>query len=253
MPSSRSNKLLIEERIRELQRREAANGGLSESNAAFLDFLQQWHKFAGTDPIIVIQPKGALQRSGKPVAAKIIAVTDQVAADLFAFAGKRQQLVRLADPEEVAAYHKHVADQKTAAQGRSVAERASLARNQLSALLGHESVPFVEPAPPSGAPAPLTVPFHQAPPPDASSLVPGNLGTSGSETSGGLEKVAGRNTAVKLVRGGITTLGQLASANPDELVKLGIGARTAAELIADAAAAEPEGASEGEGASAQAP
>jgi len=253
MPSARSNLLTIETKIRQLQEREAANGGLSESNAAFLEFLQQWKKFAGTDPIIVIQPKGALQRSGQPIPAKIISVTDQTAADLFAFAAKRQQLVRLATEDECKAYHDHVAAQQRSARSRAAAEKAAIANTQIAALLGHDSIPMAEPMPAHAAPAPLQVPFHAATP-DASSLVPSNLGgagaSSGVATGGrGVDEVVGKGTAAKLVKGGITTLEQLAAASPEELVKLGIAASTAAGAIASAAEAiapDDEGDSAGE-------
>jgi hypothetical protein len=258
MPSAHTNRLDLEERIRQLQLKEAQNGGLNESNAAFLAFLQKWAEFANTDPIIVIQPKGALLRSGQPVKAKIIAVTDRQAADLFAFAAKRQQLVRLATDEERERYFAHVQRQRDRARGRAAAEKVAIARNLTAAMLGHESVPFVEPMPTTDAEE-LEVVFNP-PAPDAASLVPANLdddltdgegagGDGPDPTTLSVSEVAGKPTAKKLVDGGIATLGQLAAATPDRLVGLGIAAKTAAGLIAAASeAVAPEGDADGEGA-----
>jgi len=229
--------MAIEKKIRELQEREASNDGLSDSNQAFLSFLQEWKKYAGTDPIIVIQPRGALTKRGVKIPAKVIQVTDQTAADLFAFARQRGQLVRIATKAEVEAYYKHRKAQQEAARGRAVAERTALARNQIASLLQVDGVPFIEPAPQVETPGSLTTDFMDED--EAEALVPENVGDVTEESAGASlgDLVTNQKVLGQLREGGISSIEQLASASPEDLVALGIGPRVSAGLIANASAA----------------
>lgn len=225
--------LALEEKIRELDVREARQGGLSQASHTYRQWLRKWREFAGTDVVLVIEPVGVLRRRGERHEARLVEVHDDVAADLITFAAERRQRVRPATEEEIALYRAQVKAEQEAARGQIAADNRRLAQAQLATIMGTAGAlnAAVETPP---MPEPPKVNFGE----DFDAEDVQLPGTKKALETGGLRAVASERQAEALAEIGFTTLEQVAAASPQDLARAsGIGPARAAELIAKASEA----------------
>lgn len=237
----------VQRKIDELELKMDDQGGLSPANEAMLNFWRLVQKFQGQDQIIVIVPHGALRRPGENPQPRLREVKAEVAAEIFAFASKRNQKVRLATEEERKIYRQANAKQREDALKRIATERAEMARRQMEA--------FFAPGVPQGTdlqPTP-SIPVAIG---DTDDALDGLLKQAAeqpnpqkveieldeaADLSPIPEELAAIGTELqveRLFKAGFLTLDSVAAASPDDLTKVqGIGPSAAAKLITAASEA----------------
>lgn len=249
----------LEEKIDELTKKQARDGGLSPHNENHLIFLRHHHhleKFkadTGQDIVLVIRPIGAIMPRRRPKA-KVTECLPEVAAEILAFASVRRQEVRLATPNEIKAYRQHNLDAAKHAQGVQAQAMTRIAQAQLQAVLGQATalqMPAVpQPKPPEapevvldvvdpgenledmsgtlGAPSPADAAAPGQPP----APIPADMGLDER-----IKDIGNDKTRPLIIQAGFTTLEGVADSDVATLSKIkGIGNRSAAKLITEATA-----------------
>lgn len=134
MPSSQTKPLQLDAKIRELEiQREMHDGNISSANKAHLDMLRYWRKYAGRDIVLVVQPHGAI--SGDVGDAHFVELHDAAAADMMAFATRRNQRVREATESEAEAYRKAERLKGERARREAILAQAEKARAAMQQMI----------------------------------------------------------------------------------------------------------------------
>lgn len=252
MPSTQTNVAILHDKIIELEKRQVSGQGLSLANMRQLEFFRRWRQFAGRDVVLVIRPKGVIERPGQLNRGKIVEVTDQKAADLMAFAGAREQEVREATPDEIKAYREFNLRQADSMVRKVAGERARMMQAQFEQIMG-VTAGAVQPSVPASDPdlkPPVPHDEGKERAPDASSLVPdlnfggdpaaagegsasGESEDSGDAPGASLLDVLTEAQVSALIDGGYENLQSIADAEPNELAEKvsGFGPKTATEVI----------------------
>lgn len=254
MPSSQTNLRRLDRQIRQLEEMDQ----LSDYNTRHKAFLELWRQFGLKDVVLVIQPKGKINRGETPKP-KLVEVTDMAAADLLAYAPQQGLRVRVATEEEVRAYREyHEAKRRHAAQ-ENAARVAEAARAQMAAMQGMVAAAtgpvIVAPDPPP--PPDVTIGEYRVeddgplvpeiPPIDA----PPTGGTApqpevGNEAVGApvplLAELGDERLVRALVESGFSSVAAVAAADPTDLAEKvrasgvkGFGTARAAEIVTKAA------------------
>lgn len=227
MPSRKTNVIKIERKIADLESRDVRSD-IAERD---LKFHRLWREFAGRDVVLVVEPKGVISR-GEPAKPKLVEVTDEIAADMLAYADVRSQRVRLATDEEAAAYRAFNARQTQLAKQRVIEQAAEHARVTVEQLL---NIPRQVPGAPIGEATPPAPPEVQFTPPaeplqiDLTELQEG--ATSGSV----LADLGSEALVAKLTASGLSTVAEVAESSAAKLVEAGLKPAEAARVIARAA------------------
>jgi len=242
MPSSQTRLRQLDRKIRELQEQEQ----LSDANLVHLRYLQLWREFGMKDVVLVIQPKGAINRGETPPAT-IKEVTDMCAADMLAYSGQRNQRVRLATEEEIAQYRAYMEAKRVHQTAETAKQQAELARANLASMLGLATGTVVT-GPTAAPPVAPAVSAARADESEEEPLVPvlpavgGGQVVSGAAAGPAGDKARGLplealevTTALSdaLCEAGYMSVEQVAAADPAELAKKvhGVGRARGAELV----------------------
>ena len=247
--------------INELEAKKANDEGLSTHNENHLKKmkkqreLEELKDLTGLDPLLAIVPQGAFVPAAHRVP-KLVECTPIVAAEILVFAPIRQQAARLANDQERKDFEEHCEAQRRFYRGQHARSSQDIARATIESLIGGNlpagsTIPAQEqptpPAPPQVGVTEAEVPeipagvspgtAPQATPDDggpASDTPPGDAPTpemEGVPTLGDL----GTRVANALQAGGLTTLEEVAQADPAKLAEMkGISAAKAPEIIVQA-------------------
>lgn len=255
MPSTQTNVKKINKQIAQLDEMDQ----LSDYNTRHRKFLDLWRQHALTDVVLVIQPKGKINRGDTPPT-KLVEVTDMAAARLMAYARQQNLRVRLATPEEAKAYHDYVAQSRIEAQNALTRHHAAVAQQQVAVLTGLATTTFVPPPAPADLARPVVAlaPSDDEDDEDEAPLVP-TLPGAGSTTVAPppapenqtsttvapfplLAQLGDETLVQALVALGVTTVAQVAGSDPAALAEAlkaqgvkGIGPARAAGLVTRAA------------------
>jgi len=198
--------------------------------------------------VLVIRPRGVIERPGEKAKARMVEVHDQVAADYLVLGPRRGEVCRLATEKEKKLFREYEQANQDAHRKRIAGAQARTAVEGVNALLGQLASAAQGGAPEQATPVPPPqVEVGPSAEEEAADLVP-EVGADASEeeskepapADAGLDPDMAKLGAPKhvkaLIEAGYSQVEQVAEADPAKLTEIhGIGPATASKLMVEAA------------------